>query len=353
MAYTRIFIPLECEASGYGFKGRTPAGRSIVENRNGEARVSVWAQDLRPDARYETYIVFSNEGGYVGVSAGKINPDAKGKVEFRKEIDPHAIGHFKVEDLVAAAIIVADAEGGAIVSPLCGYQGKAVSWRSGFARGGVRESAVAEVVEGVVEGVVEKVAAVAKEPESVAVSLPEPAVQAEVVEVAEEIVEVFAEKIVEATVGESGGVAASEGVTVAEVVTEAESVAEPEVVAAAASGGVTVAEVVTEAEAVAMAEAVAEQEAAVAAASEGVTVAEVVTEAENVAVAEAVEAAGAEAVTVFAPESVPEPAARPRVSAPRARKPKAEKVEKSEKVAKAPRARKPKAASVADNSEVI
>jgi len=116
MAYERIFIPLENEAAGYDFKGRTPAGRCLAENRNGIGKITIWAQDIRPLVRYSVYLIFCDEGKYAGVQIGSLNADEKGKAEIRKDIESAALFGFALS-LVGFSEIIA------YVFPIIGYLG--------------------------------------------------------------------------------------------------------------------------------------------------------------------------------------------------------------------------------------
>ena len=131
MAYTRFFMPLENEAAGYDFKGRTPAGRCIVEIRDGTAKLSVLTQDIRAETRYGVYLIFPENGRYAGVSMGSLNADQKGKAEMRKDIESSALGSFKLDDLAVVAVIDSS-NTTTVASPLCGYRDRPISWRGNF-----------------------------------------------------------------------------------------------------------------------------------------------------------------------------------------------------------------------------
>ncbi|MCL2577091.1 MAG: hypothetical protein FWE27_03460 [Defluviitaleaceae bacterium] len=148
MAYTRFFLSLESEASGFDFKGRAPAGRCIVESRGGMGKLSVWAQDIKTQTRYGVYLIFADSGRYVGISMGSLNADEKGKAEMRKDFAPAALGRYLLDELVGVAVITAESlEKSSVVSPLCGYRDRAVSWRGSFyevKRGEKKEERIAE-----------------------------------------------------------------------------------------------------------------------------------------------------------------------------------------------------------------
>ena len=130
MSYIRYFMPMISEATGYGFKGRQPAGRSIVESRSHGYKLTVWAQDLRTETFYTTYLLFADAGRYAGIGMGRLPIDEKGKGELRRDFDEDTLCGFALTDIVAVAVLAKDAAG--VVSPLCGYKESPVSWRHGF-----------------------------------------------------------------------------------------------------------------------------------------------------------------------------------------------------------------------------
>jgi len=118
------------EANGYGHKGRRPAGRSIVEERGHNGKLTVWVQDMRTETRYSVFMVFQDGRRYAGVAMGNLAVDEKGKGELRREFEHEELGSFILADVVAVAVIAKDSAG--VVSPLCGYKDEPVSWRHGF-----------------------------------------------------------------------------------------------------------------------------------------------------------------------------------------------------------------------------
>jgi len=131
MGYVRFFMPFVSEAQGYDFKGRTPAGRAIVESRSGASKLSVTVQDLRTEARYSVYLVFPDAGRFGGVLAGGLVVDNKGKGELRKDINAALLGKFDITKLVAVAVQV-DNKTGVVTAPLVGYREKPISWKNSF-----------------------------------------------------------------------------------------------------------------------------------------------------------------------------------------------------------------------------
>jgi len=123
-------MPMVSEANGYDFKGRRPAGRGIVEGRNGSYKLTVWAQDLKPQVRYGAYLLFADASRYVGIDMGPLPVDEKGKGEIRKDFGDNDLHGYALTDVAAVVILAKDA--GGVVSPLCGYKDAPFSWRHGF-----------------------------------------------------------------------------------------------------------------------------------------------------------------------------------------------------------------------------
>ena len=130
MSYIRFFFPMTSEANGYGLKGRQPVGRSIVEERSHNCKLTVWAQDLKSETLYNIFMLFKDGENYAGVKMGPLTVDEKGKAEVRREFEYEELGPFKLAEIVAVVIIAKDVAG--VVSPLSGYKDGVVSWRSKF-----------------------------------------------------------------------------------------------------------------------------------------------------------------------------------------------------------------------------
>jgi len=118
------------EAKGYGFKGRYPAGRSIVEGRNSSYKLTIWAQDIKIEAAYDAYLLFSENRRYAGIKMGALPVDERGKGELRREFTSEDLCGFQLTDIAAVVVLAKDTSG--VVSPLCGYRDTPFSWRHGF-----------------------------------------------------------------------------------------------------------------------------------------------------------------------------------------------------------------------------
>ena len=130
MSYIRYFFPMINEGTGFGFKNRQPAGRSILESRGNGFKLTTWAQDLKPQVLYAVYLIFADHKRFAGVFIGNLPVDDKGKGEMRKEFLQATIGDFNVADVLSVAVITKSSQG--IISPLCGYRDVPITWMHGF-----------------------------------------------------------------------------------------------------------------------------------------------------------------------------------------------------------------------------
>ena len=146
MSYIRYFMPMISEAKGYGYKDRQPVGRSIVEGRSGSYKLTIWAQDLKPETLYNVYLLFPNQNNFAGIALGNLPVCKRGKAEIRREFDPGTLCDFPLEDIIAVAVTVKDAI--SVTTPLCGYKDAPVAWRHGFYVHKVKEVTVNNETQG-------------------------------------------------------------------------------------------------------------------------------------------------------------------------------------------------------------
>jgi len=130
MSYTRVDVALGCEMQGFGFKGRSPVGRCVLQTQGTGGKLTVWAQDLRPEQRYTVWLIFANEEGFAGVMLDVLPVDVRGRGEIRREFTGAELYGFDIAN-VAAIVVIASASNG-IKSPLCGYPAGRVAWRENF-----------------------------------------------------------------------------------------------------------------------------------------------------------------------------------------------------------------------------
>jgi len=130
MQYTRVFMPLACETTGYEYKGKTPAGRCLLESRSGEGKLLLWAQDLKPEALYRVYLIFPEGGTFVGIPLSGLTVKSNGKAELRHSFNPADIEGYgrNIENCSIVAILVAPGTS----TPLCGYRDTPIAWRKTF-----------------------------------------------------------------------------------------------------------------------------------------------------------------------------------------------------------------------------
>jgi hypothetical protein len=129
--YSRFFITLRQDDKGYGFHGKQPFGRCIIEVTGGQsARASFFVQDLRPQQHYKAVLVHikrsdlrTQEKPAKFVQLGKMFADERGRCEFRCEFDPtnvHSSG-LSVTDFQIACLMVETNEN-KIEVPLVGFK---------------------------------------------------------------------------------------------------------------------------------------------------------------------------------------------------------------------------------------
>jgi hypothetical protein len=130
--YSRTFITLTHDWPGYGLNNRFPAGRCVIEAREGAGKMSVAVQDMQPDIIYKAYIICCDKTSSTAVSAGTLSVDAKGRGELKWQFDPESVGGsaIPVERFNVAAVLVPNS--GGLISPLLGFKDAPVNWRSNF-----------------------------------------------------------------------------------------------------------------------------------------------------------------------------------------------------------------------------
>jgi hypothetical protein len=134
MAYNRYFMVFSCEEDGYGFNGKNPGGRCVLEIRGSEGKLSCWAQDLKPETLYTAWLLFPDNNRFAGFNIGALPVDAKGKSEARYVVNAAAIGRFTLNE--CTAVIIMATQVSYPTGVLCGYKNGPVSWRNGFYKWG-------------------------------------------------------------------------------------------------------------------------------------------------------------------------------------------------------------------------
>ena len=120
--YSRLFITMKADAAGYGFGGRAPAGRCILEVRGSVLKAVLTVQDIKPNVNYKVYIVEKpNEMGMPphGVQVGNLAVDAQGRGELRKEFDGAFAGKLYFDEIGVVVLAVSKEAGDD--TPLVGF----------------------------------------------------------------------------------------------------------------------------------------------------------------------------------------------------------------------------------------
>ena len=120
--YSRLFITMRVDAAGYGFGGRAPIGRCILEMRGSVLKAVLTVQDIKPNVNYKVYIVEKpNECGTPpqGVQVGNIAVDAQGRGELRKEFDGAFAGKLYFDEIGVVVLVVSKDAGND--TPLVGF----------------------------------------------------------------------------------------------------------------------------------------------------------------------------------------------------------------------------------------
>ncbi|MCL2698786.1 MAG: hypothetical protein FWE68_00570 [Defluviitaleaceae bacterium] len=141
--YSRAFITLKQDRSGYGLKSREPSGRAVIEVKNGKGKITVSVQELKGEVGYRAYIV-SSTNDCVAVKIGSLRADERGKAELKWEFDPFDVERtgIQIEAFDVVAVVVQSQGENAWV--LTGYRGDTVRFKEKFHEAVTREKAVVE-----------------------------------------------------------------------------------------------------------------------------------------------------------------------------------------------------------------
>ncbi len=119
MAYSRIFIALKKGCEGYEKDVREPAGRSIIEVRNGAGRITLQVQGLKSDCDYRVCML--TDRSYAQVEP-HLYIGGLGRGEIRWNFDPENLG-INVADVKAVAVLSGDK------APLIGFTEGEYNWQ--------------------------------------------------------------------------------------------------------------------------------------------------------------------------------------------------------------------------------
>jgi hypothetical protein len=98
------------------------------------AKINLSVQNLKPDVFYKAYLICGAENDSKGVAVGAVNVDEKGKGELKTEFYPSKLRDvIEMNEVnVVTVIAVGQSEVG-VISPLVGYIGEVVRWKTHFA----------------------------------------------------------------------------------------------------------------------------------------------------------------------------------------------------------------------------
>lgn len=124
--YEKVFLMLRQETAGYAVSKRPPWGSCVMELKNGQGRLHLTVQGLKPFGRgYGVYVLAGEET----IFCGELHPEKKeGRCELKWDFAPDAIGKGKrAEDLHTVLVI---AEGTS--APLAAYFKEKRNWKQIF-----------------------------------------------------------------------------------------------------------------------------------------------------------------------------------------------------------------------------
>lgn len=130
MGYKRYFVAMTHDSEGYEYRGKAPAGSCIIEARGNTGKLNLTIQDLKPEAIYKLYIVFKEAGKNIGIPAGSVRVNNRGKGELKWEFDAdNTCGTgLGIELFICVAVIVSNKN--SLISPLVGYKDQEIQWKS-------------------------------------------------------------------------------------------------------------------------------------------------------------------------------------------------------------------------------
>ena len=130
--YSRVFITLKEDRTGYGLASRQPVGRCVVEARGESGKITFTVQDLKPGVVYEAFLMRANPAEAEGIPLGLIHVDNKGKGELKCNVTANNVlnSQIPVSGLNIAAVFVAGDKD--LITPLVGFKDETIRWRQNF-----------------------------------------------------------------------------------------------------------------------------------------------------------------------------------------------------------------------------
>lgn len=131
--YDKVYLMLRQETAGYGMGSRGPWGSCILEIKNGQGKLTVAVEGLRPliHGQYQVYGLLAKDGECKGISCGELAVNKQGHGEMAWDFDPDALGSgYCVEDLFG--VTVTTETGNSLSAPLTAYVGEKRQWQALF-----------------------------------------------------------------------------------------------------------------------------------------------------------------------------------------------------------------------------
>lgn len=134
--YDKIYLMLRQETAGYGMQQKTPWGSCVLEIKNGQARLHITAQGLRPRSRgwYGVYAVAEKEGEQRTFFGGKLSVSPGGQGEMKWDFPADRLGDCQAEDIYAVMVLAREENGKGLSAPLTAYFGEKREWREAFSQ---------------------------------------------------------------------------------------------------------------------------------------------------------------------------------------------------------------------------
>ncbi|MBM6830090.1 hypothetical protein H9X85_11080 [Anaerotignum lactatifermentans] len=146
--YDKIYLMLRQETAGYGLQQKTPWGSCVLEIKNGQARLHITAQGLRPRSRgwYGVYAVAEKDGQPRTFFGGELPISPGGQGELKWDFPADRLGDCQAEDVYAVVVLAREEDGRGLSAPLTAYFGEKREWRQAFSQGDGLKAAEAAVL---------------------------------------------------------------------------------------------------------------------------------------------------------------------------------------------------------------
>lgn len=131
-SYSRVFITLKEDKTGFGLASRQPVGRCVIEVRGEHGKITFTVQNLKPGIVYEALLMRANPSEAEGIPLGLIHVDEKGKGELKCSIIANNVLNSQIpvtEFNISAVFVAGDKD---LVAPLVGFKDESMRWRQNF-----------------------------------------------------------------------------------------------------------------------------------------------------------------------------------------------------------------------------